>query len=112
VLVDDISPLSGFCHFLLLKLTRQKQLLNDSLRRQEQYRQSIHDIGNRLDDIRRAHDDLRQAVSQPQTADELDTNVQKAEVSCQSARPLVYYIPMVCLFLCWLTSVDISKTYS
>jgi hypothetical protein len=66
----------------VLKLARQKQLLSDVLCRQEQYRQSVHDIGNRLDDVHKALDSLRLAVGQRQTSDELDTNVQKAEVCC------------------------------
>ena len=63
-----------------LKLARQKQLLNETLRQQEQYKQSVHDIGDRLDAIQKTMDGLKQLESRNHTAEELEKYVQNAEV--------------------------------
>lgn len=85
--------------FWLLQLARQKQLLNETLRQQEQYRQSVRDISDRLDACQRTLDGLKLSVSRPLTDDALDTCLQAAEVGCVVC---LNYLPAVCRALGFL----------
>jgi len=66
----------------MLQLDKQREEFSETLRRQELYQQSVHDISDRLDQLRSCLDTLRHSVQSPLTADELDNVLHAAEVSC------------------------------
>jgi len=66
----------------MLQLDKQREEFSETLRRQELYQQSVHDISDRLDRLRSCLDALRHRVQSPLTADELDNVLHAAEVLC------------------------------
>jgi len=71
-------------------LEKQKEELGETLRRQQQYQQSIRDISDRLDSCQCSLDALRLAIQSPMTANELSDKLHTAEVShCLSLLMLI-----------------------
>jgi len=65
----------------MMQLERERDEFNETLRRQQQYQQSVHDISDRLDQLRSGLDALRLHVQLSLTDSEIDDKLHAAEVS-------------------------------
>lgn len=97
-----------------MQLERQQEELSETLRRQQQYRQSIRDISDRMDQLRCCLDALRLSTQSPLTDDELDDKMRSAEVSRTSLLPyhglmeMMSSFPFVC-FIIFLFMITVTQ---
>jgi len=67
-----------------MQLEKQKEAFAETLRRQQQYQQLVHDISDRLDSYQHSLSALKLAVQSPLTASELSDKLHAVQVSYSS----------------------------